>query len=127
MKNYSIIREQEYLRLAKLVLNGNILDIGGSKKSGYHELLKGNHRIVTVNINPEYGCDLIFDIQNPFPIQDSKFDHVIAMNVLEHIYDFQNVFSEVCRVLKKRGSFIFAVPFMFHIHGSPDDYFRYSK
>jgi len=125
--NYSIIRESEYNMLAKSYIKGRVLDIGGSQKSGYYELLKDVEKIVTVNIDSEYGCDLIFDIQEPFPLPSDSFDHVICLNVLEHIYKFDNVVSESFRVLNGGGSFIIAVPFMFQIHGSPDDYFRYTK
>lgn len=125
-KSYSILRDQEYVCLKELKLRGQILDIGGSKKSGYHELL-GNAYITTANIDPAYGCDLVFDIQERFPISDEIYDYCIALNVLEHIYKFENVFKEVNRILKYDGSFIFATPFMYQIHGSPDDYFRYTK
>ncbi len=126
-KNYSIIRSEEYKRLSNLVLDGAILDIGGSKRSGYHELIKGNHIITTVNINPEYECDLVFDIQGKFPLEDEKYDSIISLNVFEHIYNFHNAFRESNRVLKIGGKFIISTPFMFNIHGSPDDYFRYTK
>ncbi|MEO0119271.1 MAG: methyltransferase domain-containing protein [candidate division WOR-3 bacterium] len=125
--DFSIFRSEQYKIISKLVLNGTILDLGGSKKSGYHELLKGVHKIITANIDPETGCDLIFDIQDPFPIKDNEIDHVICLNVLEHVFRFQNVFPEVFRVLKKGGNFILTVPFMYQIHNSPDDFFRYTK
>ncbi len=126
-KNYSILRACEYEQLEKTPVNGAVLDIGGSTKSGYHALLAGAERITTVNINPSYGCDLVFDIQKPFPLESSSFDTVVSMNVLEHIFDFQPVFSEVYRVLKPGGRFVSSTPFMFHVHGSPDDYFRYTE
>lgn len=125
--NYSIIRGEEYRRLSKIVLNGSVLDIGGSTHSGYHELLKGRHKITTVNIDASYGCDLVFDAQKGFPLEDETFDNIISLNVLEHIFNFHNVFSESARVLKKGGTIIISTPFLFHVHGSPDDYFRYTK
>ena len=124
--NYSIIRKIEYREFEMLNLSGKILDIGGSKKSGYHELMK-QAEITTVNIDPSYGCDLIFDIQQRFPLEDNSFDHCVALNVLEHIFKFENVFKEVNRVLKQGGTFVFATPFFNQIHGSPDDYYRYTK
>ncbi|MDD4332937.1 MAG: methyltransferase domain-containing protein [Patescibacteria group bacterium] len=125
---YSILRELEYIKLSALDLAGDILDIGGSQKSGYHEIIKReDNKIITANINPEYGCDLVFDIQERFPMENEKYSAVIALNVLEHIFNFHNVFNETCRILKKDGQFIFAVPFLYQIHGSPDDYFRYTK
>lgn len=127
MKNYSIIREIEYNKISKLNLNGNILDIGGSKRSGYHDLISGEHTMTTVNINASYGCDLVFDVQEVFPLKDNSFDNVLCFNVLEHIYKYENVFDECSRVLKSGGKFISATPFMHHVHGSPDDYFRYTK
>jgi SAM-dependent methyltransferase len=125
--NYSIIRAHEYKLLNQLSLEGSVLDIGGSKKSGYQELIGGKHTFTTVNINADYECDLVFDIQEKFPLEDDSFDAAISTNVLEHIFEFQNVFEEVHRVLKPGGLFVNTTPFMHHVHGSPDDYFRYTK
>ncbi len=125
-RTYSILRDREYEELSKLTLYGGILDIGGNKSSEYHSLIQGKHTITTVNLTPEYGCDLVFDIQEKFPLDDSTYDNVISMNVLEHVYGFQNAFSEIGRILKKDGTLILSTPFMHHIHGCPDDYFRYT-
>jgi SAM-dependent methyltransferase len=124
---YSIIRTLEYKNISETPFSGDVLDIGGSTKSGYHELMKGNRKITTVNINKEYGCDLVFDIQKPFPLKTGSFDVVSSFNVFEHIFGFHNAFSETSRVLKKGGKIVFAVPFLYQIHGSPDDYFRYTE
>lgn len=117
----------EYKRLSGQVLNWKILDLWWSRKSWYQELIQGNHEFVVVNISEEYWYDLKFDIQERFPLEDESFDAVIAINVLEHIYKFQNVVNESYRVLKKWGKLVFVTPFMFQVHGSPDDYFRYTK
>jgi len=127
LKSYSLIRSQEYVELKKLDLCGKILDLGGSQKSGYHELFNHDNQITTANLDDSYGCDLIFDIEQKFPLSDNEFDCCVALNVLEHIFNFHNVFQEAGRVLKPNGKFVLAVPFMHQIHGSPDDYFRYTK
>jgi SAM-dependent methyltransferase len=127
MWKISLLRELEYSLLEKLTLNGKILDLWWSRKSWYQELIQGNHEFVVVNISEEYWYDLNFDIQEKFPLKDESFDAVIAINVLEHIYKFQNVVKESYRVLKKWGKLAFITPFMFQVHGSPDDYFRYTK
>lgn len=44
----------------------------------------------------------------PFP--DNYFSTVISISTLEHIKDVEKVFSQVYRVLKKNGLFIFTVP-----------------
>ncbi len=124
---YSIIRQGEYNLISKINLDGSIIDLGGSSRSSYRALIGGNHKIVSVNINPDCGCDLVFDLQKKFPIDDFSYDNAICFNVLEHIFDFNNVFLETSRILKSGGKFIISTPFMHHIHASPDDYFRYTK
>jgi SAM-dependent methyltransferase len=126
-QSYSILRGHQYDRLKTVDLDGNILDLGGSRKSGYHELIGGKHVFSVVNFGDTHpGMDLNFDLEKKFPLADSSFDHAVAMNVLEHIFDYHNVFAETARVLKVGGQFVLAVPFMHHIHGSPDDYHRYT-
>lgn len=123
----SILREEQYKKISELELHGKILDLAGSKNSGYHELMQGCHEIITVNLDPEnYPCDLLVDIEKPFPFENGSYDHVLAINVLEHIFNFKNVITESFRVMKPRGTVVYAVPFFHHVHGSPDDYFRYT-
>lgn len=128
MKSFSIIREHEYAELKKIVLNGSILDLGGSRKSGYHELPQGEHTWEVVNYGDMHpGADLLFDLEKVFPLEDASYKNVVSMNLLEHIFNYHNVFSEVSRVLVPGGLFVSAVPFMHHVHGSPNDYHRYTK
>lgn len=127
MKTRSFLRIEEYKRLAKLHLDGEILDVGGSKKSGYHELIKGNHKITTANIDASYGTDVIFDAQQTWPVADASYSGVLFINVLEHVFDYKAAVNESCRVLKNGGLMIGIVPMMFNVHGSPSDYFRYTR
>lgn len=124
----TILRIAEHEELEKLTLTGNILDIGGSRKSGYHELVKGDHTWTVTNYGEQHpGADLFFNAEEKFPLENGSYDNVMMMNVIEHIFDTHNVFSEVSRVLKPGGKFVATVPYMHHIHGSPDDYVRYTE
>jgi SAM-dependent methyltransferase len=126
-KFHSIIRQREYEEISKLEINGKILDLGGSTKSGYHELIRGSHTFTTVNIDRSFGCDMVFDIQEKFPLPDNEYDAVISINVFEHVFGFQNAFPEARRILKRDGLFFIAVPFIHPVHGSPDDFFRFTE
>ena len=120
-------RKLLYKELKEITLIGKIIDLGGSKKSGYHELIKGDHIIEVANIDDEYGYDIKIDLEKKFSIPDSQYNSVLAINVLEHIYDYKNFLSESHRILIDNGLMIIGVPFLIQIHPCPHDYWRYSK
>lgn len=126
-KTNSLLRRLEYKRLSEITLEGKILDLGGSKHSGYHQLLRGNHSIEVANLSDETDPDLKFDIEKKFPIEDGAYDGIICLNVLEHIFNYQNAVEESFRVLKSGGVMIGSTPFLFRVHRAPEDYFRYTK
>jgi len=123
----SLLRKCEYEEISKLKIDGTILDLGGDKRSGYHELIRGEHKIEVVNLNRECGPDYEFDLEEIFPLKNESYDCVLCLNVLEHVFNFQNIVNESFRILKPGGRLIGAVPFLFNVHGSPNDYFRYTK
>jgi SAM-dependent methyltransferase len=122
----SLLRKCEYEEVSKIKINGKILDLGGDKRSGYHELIGGGHSIEIVNLNDDCIPDYKFNLEKEFPLKEETYDAVICLNVLEHVFNFQNIINEGFRILKPGGRFIGATPFLFNIHGSPDDYFRYT-
>jgi SAM-dependent methyltransferase len=122
----SLLRKCEYEEISKIKIDGKILDLGGDKRSGYHELIGGDHRIEIVNLNEACVPDYKFNLEENFPLKEEICDAVICLNVLEHVFNFQNIINESFRILKPGGKFIGATPFLFNIHGSPDDYFRYT-
>ena len=127
MKTKSFLRRKEHQIISKLHLDGKILDVGGSKKSGYQEMIKGDHTFVVGNIDPSYGIDIVFDAQKRWPFDNGSFSAVLFMNLLEHLYDYRTAVSESYRVLKNGGKTVGVVPFIYSVHGSPSDNFRYSR
>ena len=75
-------------------------------------------------LQPEVVCDFN---REPFPFPDESFDFVLSDSVLEHLMRPFDVMDEVYRVLKKGGRGFILVPFHYKAHGSPYDFFRYSK
>lgn len=45
------------------------------------------------------------------PFKNNFFDFVIASDVLEHVYNTENAFKEISRVLKKNGQILISVPY----------------
>jgi SAM-dependent methyltransferase len=71
-------------------------------------------------------ADIYYDgIKLPF--DDSTFSGVICTQVLEHVQRPRELVSEIYRVLRPNGWFVFSVPFVWQEHEEPYDFFRYSK
>lgn len=123
----SPLRIAESKAVTGLVVTGKILDIGGDPKSGYHELIGGEHQITFANIDSHYNPDIIFDAQLPWPVAPNSFDAIVMFNFLEHVFDHRAALAEAYKALVPGGRLIATVPFMFNVHGSPSDYFRYTR
>lgn len=61
-----------------------------------------------------------------YKINQSKFDNVFLFNLLEHIYNYKRPIFFSKYILKKNGLLIGSTPFLFRIHGSPQDYYRFT-
>jgi ubiquinone/menaquinone biosynthesis C-methylase UbiE len=74
------------------------------------------------------SVDKVCDALN-LPFKDKTFDTYLATEVLEHINQPNKFFSEAGRVLKKKGTCLISVPFIYREHsdGTGYDYFRYTK
>ena len=60
------------------------------------------------------------------PFDEGTFDCVIATEVLEHVPNTTNYLKEVRRVLKPNGVFFFTTPFLWPLHETPYDEYRYT-
>lgn len=126
MKIDSLLRRAENQALAKITLTGKVLDLGGDKNSDYQALLGGQFELTTVNGNPQARPDLIADLEETLPLAAESFEGVLLVNVLEHIFNWENLLRESYRVLKPGGDLVVIVPFLFPIHPSPYDFWRFS-
>lgn len=104
-----------------------ILDMGGKKKNkrGYFDIEKYNLNVEYANLDvktePDYLCDL-----TKVPVEDNSFDGVILSEVLEHISEPEWVLKEANRVLIPGGIVLICVPFMYHKHADPFDFWRFT-
>lgn len=120
----------DFLTYYRKYFNGKLLDAGCGEKP--YKLLYGNL------VSNEVGCDIegcihnqkevdVFASIEKLPFDNETFDTILCTNVMEHIeYDGQ-AFRELARVLKKNGTLILSVPFLYPVHEAPYDFQRYSK
>jgi SAM-dependent methyltransferase len=58
------------------------------------------------------------------PFRQSSFDCIMVIEVLEHLEHPEKFVDEAYRVLNSTGSIFLTIPFMFHEHGDPSDFWR---
>jgi len=122
---------KNYMKKASKYIKGVCLDIG-SGNSPYEKYLyvdkyisvdKKDTQAVSYKKNK---FQIEADAKN-LPFESNYADTVLLNQVLEHIDDYEKVLNEIYRVLKKDGIFVISVPFIYHIHSEPNDYFRFSE
>ena len=108
---------------------GRLIDIGcGTKR--YAPVLAG---IVTEHVGVDHaaspvgsaGPDIIASAYE-IPVPDGSFDSALMTEVLEHLEDPVAALRECRRVLRPGGRVLITVPFIWHLHEEPRDFFRYS-
>jgi len=61
------------------------------------------------------------------PAEDGEFDCALCSAVLEHLEEPELAIKECYRILKVGGIAIYTVPFIWHLHEEPRDFYRFSK
>jgi len=107
---------------------GKVLDVGGKKENKrgsfrppLDEVKSWEYLNVDKETKPDYYCSAA-----AIPVDDNTFDIVLMSEVLEHLENPEEVLSECYRVLKKGGTLILTVPFLYAIHADPYDFQRWT-
>lgn len=110
--------------------SGRLIDIGCGQKP-YAELTK---RYVTEHVGVDHSgsphgkhnVDLL-GTAYAIPAVDESFDSALCTAVLEHLEEPEQALRECNRVLKPGGVAIYSVPFIWHLHEEPRDFYRFTK
>ncbi len=98
------------------------LDVG-SGGSSYGRFFPNR---VSIDIDPARKPDVVADAHD-IPFKDGEFEVVLCTEVLEHVKDPKKVISELGRVLKPGGRVILTTRFVYPLHDTPHDYWRFTK
>ena len=85
--------------------------------------------LFNVDIDPERKPDLVFDICN-FELKKHlpfKPDIITIFEVLEHVENPFKAIENINQILDNDKICLGSVPFNFHIHDEPNDYFRFTS
>ena len=118
-----ITRILQYEILFQHSFMGSLLDVGGGERATYRKFLDCES-YESINIDSSLDPTWVVEEGENFPCPNGSYDIVLSLNTFEHIFDVRGTLYEVLRVLKVGGKLIASVPFLFPIHGHPDDYFR---
>ena len=108
-----------------------VLDIGKGMRDKFNKI-RCNH-LETLDVNeyedyPDIICDLCGKITQDI---NKKYDKIICLAVLEHVYNPFMAIENIHKLLKDDGEVYGMVPYLYHYHAPNDlkfqDYFRFSK
>ena len=129
-KGYSTLRSFQILECENITLSGKCIEFGavdGDKKN-FSYYFKGEPKYFYSNIDKRNSKNYIqLDLTKKLKLKNRSFNNVIFLNVLEHLPNINIAFKELERVLKKNGHLIGSTPFIYQVHGAPNDYYRFSK
>jgi SAM-dependent methyltransferase len=92
-----------------------ILEIGAGHGAFTERLYRDGYEVSACDLFPELfylkevECRKA-DLTGKLPYDPDSFDIIVAVEVMEHIHDHQNIFLESSRILKKNGLFLFSTP-----------------
>jgi len=126
--NYSILRVLQILEVKKIKINGSILDVGSKKSiSNVTNYISTKENIVYLDNFSNNSNDINMDLESIQQNIKYSFNNIFLMNVLEHIYNYQNCLKNCYNLLSTGGLFFGSTPFIFRIHPSPNDFHRYTE
>jgi len=109
---------------------GRLLDVGCGEKP--YRALFAPHVAAHVGLDhpkTQHARDAIdvFGAAEVIPILARSCDTILCAAVLEHLAEPARAVSEMYRVLRPGGIVILTAPLFWHLHESPQDFFRYTK
>ncbi|HTA19152.1 MAG TPA: class I SAM-dependent methyltransferase [Polyangia bacterium] len=123
------LSDAHLVKLGRRYARGRLVDVGCGEKQ-YEALFKP---FVTEHIGVDHPDTLhgkskvdITATGYEIPVNDCEFDTVLHTSVLEHMEDPERALRECARVLKPGGNIIFLIPFIWHVHEAPRDFYRYT-
>lgn len=95
---------------------GRILELGTGNGEFFLEIVTKGYDVTGVDIIPDkklLGKGFVikkYDLNNGLPFENSSFDGVVALEILEHLFNPYEMMKEIKRVLKPKGHAIISMP-----------------
>ena len=108
----------------------HVVDIGMAMRDKHKEIRANLLQTLDVNDFGDYP-DIICDICSDVSGLEKKYDKIICLAILEHVYNPFKAIENLRSMLKDNGMIYGFVPYLYKYHAPMDlkyqDYFRFSK
>lgn len=124
---YDII--DKFLEKYSIHITGHLVDLGCGEAPYKEYFLQFADKYTGVDWSNTFhnsAADIVSDLNIGINLDDEVADTIISISVMEHLCEPQVFLNESYRVLKRGGVMILQVPWQWHIHEAPHDYFRYT-
>ena len=128
---YITLEAFRVLNTFRSYLHGHLVDMGCGNVP-YYEWYKDRVEKITcmdwpTSLHKSKHINIFADLNQDLPLAASSVDCILLSSVLEHISNPEMLLKEISRILKKDGYLILSVPFFYHLHEEPNDFFRYTE
>lgn len=129
---FFFIRRSLYKEIKSIAptLKGKLMDFGCGRKP-YRNLFNVSEYIgvdieVSGHNHENSTIDIYYDGKT-IPVQNEEFDAVFCSEVLEHLFEPEEILKEINRTMKPGAHLLITAPFCWNEHEVPYDYARYSS
>ena len=111
-------------------LKGVVVDLGCGQMPYRQEVLAKGCQYVGIDWpNSIHGVkpDVVSDLNAGVDLPNDYADAVMSFSVMEHLHRPATMLAESWRILKPGAPLCIEVPFQWHVHEAPVDYYRYTR
>ena len=112
-------------------ISGRVVDLGCGTAPYKTDILSIAEEYIGVDwensFHDQSNVDVFANLCETLPIEDRYADSVVSFQVLEHLPEPYIFLKEAHRILRPDGTIIITVPFMWHVHEAPHDYYRFTR
>ncbi|MBD8874955.1 methyltransferase domain-containing protein [Roseibium polysiphoniae] len=109
-------------------ISGPTLDFGGDRSIDYGVLPSDRY---IINVDSSASPDLLCDITQPWPVtlvkEVQKAKLIVLSELLEHLFDIEDFWNQLASHIKSGTHILISTPFVYHEHGDPFDYRRFTE